>query len=75
LPFVDGAELLVGLSALFTQDDQKDHPQGRSEREAASWTVITRPPITCVNRRLPRLDGEALSDTRTKRAVISSILL
>ncbi|NGZ61388.1 MAG: hypothetical protein CV081_12935 [Nitrospira sp. LK265] len=72
---VDGAELVVDLSTLFTQEDQKDHPQGRSEREAESWIAITRPSIAFVNRPLPRLYGEALNDTRRKRAVFFSILL
>jgi len=50
----------VDLSALLTQDDQKDRPQGRSEREAESYHVSY---------------GEALSDARTKRVVFFSILL
>jgi hypothetical protein len=54
------AELVVDLSALFTQDDQKDRPQGRSEREAESYNASY---------------GEALSDARTERAVFFSILL
>jgi hypothetical protein len=41
-------------------DDQKDRPQGRSEREAESYNASY---------------GEALSDARTKRAVFFSILL
>jgi len=50
----------VDLSDLFTQDDQKDRPQGRSEREAESYPVLY---------------GEALSNARTTRVVVFSILL
>jgi hypothetical protein len=42
------------------RDDQKDRPQGRSEREAESYHMSY---------------GEALSDAKTKRVVVFNILL
>jgi len=49
--------------------------RGRSERGGEAYTVFTRPPIVCGNRRLPRPYVEPPSDARTKLAAFFNILL
>src|SRR5262245_24974371 len=41
--------------------------QGRSERKPEAYTILTRPPIACRNRRVPRRYVEGLSEARAKR--------
>lgn len=49
--------------------------RGRSKRRGEAYTVFTRPPIACQNRRFPRPFVEPLSDARTKLEAFFNILL
>ena len=58
-------------SRLFTKSVQ----QGRSKQKTDAYAVFTRPPIACVNRRLPRWYVETLSGARTPLADFFNSLL
>ncbi len=58
------------------QDAQKGCPaRPQRAKRGESYSVFTRPPIACMNRRLPRPYGGFLSDTRTPLAAFFRILL